>query len=98
EDALLNIHSELNQRHSELEAQKSSGKADESLLMTKIDVEKYLSWAFGQFTQEKVSQESTWSWMEWALNAGFVDLFGPYFRAHSDEMKNGATYFVNFIL
>jgi uncharacterized protein YllA (UPF0747 family) len=98
EESLFKVHSELNNHHAELEAKKNSGRVDESLLLTKIDVEKYLSWAFGQFTQEKVSQESTWSWIEWALNAGFPDLFGPYFRAHVDEMKNGATYFVNFIL
>ncbi|MFW9889816.1 MAG: bacillithiol biosynthesis BshC [Candidatus Thorarchaeota archaeon] len=98
EESLFKVHTELSNRHDELEAKRGSSEADESLLLTKIDVEKYLSWAFGQFTQEKVSQESTWSWIEWVLNAGFPDLFGPYFRAHVDEMKNGATYFVNFIL
>ncbi|MHA1937116.1 MAG: bacillithiol biosynthesis protein BshC [Candidatus Thorarchaeota archaeon] len=98
EDALFDIHSELNKRHAKLETQKNNGNADEGLLLTKLDVEKYLSWVFGQFTRGKLSQESTWSWIEWALNAGFSDLFGPYFRAHVEEMKNGATYFVNFIL
>jgi len=73
-----------------------SGKEADKLLTTRLELERYLSWVFGEFAQEKVGQESAWSWIEWAINSGFPDLFGPYERAYSGEMKNGATLFVNF--
>jgi hypothetical protein len=73
-------------------------KTSDERLMTKLQVERYLSWVYGQFTQGKIGQEVTWSWIEWAINSGFPDLFGPYFRAYVADMKNGSTYFVNFTL
>lgn len=103
-DAIENIistaHSELNNRHMELQERRVAGeaKSDDSLLTTKLEVERYLSWVYGQYADGKLSQESAWSWIEWAINSGFGDLFGPYFRAHNPEMKNGATLFVNFTL
>ncbi|MHA1481459.1 MAG: hypothetical protein ACTSQZ_08560, partial [Candidatus Thorarchaeota archaeon] len=62
----------------------------------RLDLERYLSWTFGQHAKNKRAQESSWSWIEWAINAGFSDLFGAYERAIVPEMKNGATVFVNF--
>jgi len=97
---LSDSQTSLNQKHIDVKKQKlgDAAKADEGYLMTKLEVERYLSWVYGQFTQGKVGQEATWSWIEWAINSGFPDLFGPYFRANVSEMKNGATYFVNFTL
>jgi uncharacterized protein YllA (UPF0747 family) len=98
ENMLTSSYYELNEIHQDLEMRRVQGeaKSDESLLSTKLEVERYLSWVYGQFAEGKLSQESAWSWIEWVLNSGFSDLFGPYFRAHTPRMKNGATYFVNF--
>ena len=95
---ILKMHSEMNKSLEEIENQskQTSGKEHETLLSTKFDVERYLSWVFGQYTVGKNAQESSWSWVEWALNSGIPDLFGPYERAYVSEMKNGATLFVNF--
>jgi hypothetical protein len=97
---ILETHSKLNQEHDELEAEIAGkkGKEVESLLNHKFDLERYLSWAFGQFTEGKLGQESSWSWIEWAINSGFGDLLGPYARAYVGQMKNGATMFVNFMV
>ncbi len=61
-----------------------------------LRLEQYLSWAFGQYSPEKLGQESSWSWIEWAINSGLEDLFGPYKRAYVAPLNNGATLFVNF--
>jgi uncharacterized protein YllA (UPF0747 family) len=100
ENILFTSHSELNEKHAILEDQRIQGvaKDDESILVDKLMIERYLSWTYGQFARGKLNQEGSWLWIEWAMNTGFPDLFGPYFRAHVGEMKNGATYFVNFIL
>ncbi|MFW9846319.1 MAG: bacillithiol biosynthesis BshC [Candidatus Thorarchaeota archaeon] len=100
ENIVSTTHAELNSRHNDLEERRVKGeaKSDDSLLTTKLEVERYLSWVYGQFAEGKLSQESAWSWIEWAINSGFSDLFGPYFRAYTPEMKNGATLFVNFTL
>ena len=45
-----------------------------------------------------MGQESSWSWIDWAINSGFADLFGPYQRAYVGPMKNGSTVFVNFTI
>ncbi|MHA1902704.1 MAG: bacillithiol biosynthesis protein BshC [Candidatus Thorarchaeota archaeon] len=95
---ILKMHSELNKSFEEIEnqAKQTSGKEHKSLLSAKLDIERYLSWVFGQYTTGKNAQESSWSWIEWALNSGIPDMFGPYVRAYVPEMKNGATIFVNF--
>lgn len=95
---ILETHSKLNQEHDELETEIAGkkGKETESLRNHKFDIERYLSWTFGQFTEGKLGQESSWSWIEWAINSGFGDLLGPYERAYVGQMKNGATMFVNF--
>jgi uncharacterized protein YllA (UPF0747 family) len=97
---LMEFLESLNQKHMEMSHEKpgKARKTSDDHLMTKLEVERYLSWVYGQFTQGKIGQEVTWSWIEWAINSGFPDLFGPYFRAYVSEMKNGATYFVNFTL
>lgn len=97
---LLESLASLNQKHMDMSHEKpgEAHKASDDHLMTKLEVERYLSWVYGQFTQGKIGQEATWSWIEWAINSGVPDLFGPYFRAYVSEMKNGATYFVNFTL
>jgi uncharacterized protein YllA (UPF0747 family) len=74
----------------------SSQEDASKMLETRFQLERYLSWSLGEFAEEKTGQESAWSWIEWAINSGFPDLFGPYERAYFDEMKNGATFFVNF--
>ncbi|MFX1368365.1 MAG: bacillithiol biosynthesis BshC [Promethearchaeota archaeon] len=71
---------------------------NEDLQFTRLEMERYISWAFGEYAEEKMGQEVSWSWIEWALNSGFSDLFGPYERAYVPEMKNGATLFVNFTI
>ena len=106
-DALANLgmliqetHRDLNQKHQEIESeiQNTSGEKSDSLLSLKADIERYLSWTYGQYTIGKMGQESSWSWIEWAINSGFGDLFGPYKRAYVSRMKNGATAFVNFTI
>ena len=95
---ILETHSKLNQEHDDLESEieGKKGKEAETLLNHKFDLERYLSWTFGQFAKGKLGQESSWSWIEWAINAGFGNLFGPYERAYVGSMKNGATMFINF--
>ncbi|MGY5879368.1 MAG: bacillithiol biosynthesis BshC [Candidatus Thorarchaeota archaeon] len=97
---ILETHSKLNQEHDELESEieGKKGKEADALLNHKFDLERYLSWTFGQFAKGKLGQESSWSWIEWAINAGFGNLFGPYERAYVGPMKNGATMFVNFVV
>ncbi|MBD3407832.1 MAG: bacillithiol biosynthesis BshC [Candidatus Lokiarchaeota archaeon] len=94
------VHSQLNDTHEQKvqEIEQASGEKYDKLQMLKLDIEKYLSWTFGQYAPKKLGQESTWSWIEWALNSGFTDLFGAYHRAHSEGLKNGATLFVNFMV
>jgi hypothetical protein len=100
EKLILEIHSQLNKKYEQLEESiaKASGEDMTTQLNLKMDLERYLSWAFGQYAEEKLGQESSWSWIEWAINSGFSDLFGPYERAFVGPMKNGATVFVNFSL
>ena len=74
------------------------GTANEDLQFTRLEMERYISWAFGEYAEGKMGQEVSWSWIEWALNSGFPDMFGPYERAYVPEMKNGATLFVNFTI
>ncbi|TXT54943.1 MAG: hypothetical protein BAJATHORv1_50196 [Candidatus Thorarchaeota archaeon] len=97
---LHSVHSQLNDAYEEIikEIEETSGGKYEELQMLKLDIEKYLSWTFGQYAPDKLSQESAWSWIEWSLNSGFTDLFGPYQRAHSQGLKNGATLFINFMV
>ncbi|MGD9396977.1 MAG: bacillithiol biosynthesis BshC [Candidatus Thorarchaeota archaeon] len=95
---ILGTHSSLNESLGEIsnKIMESSGKAHEKLQLQKLDLERYLSWVFGQYAENKLGQESSWSWIEWAINSGFSDLLGPYERAYVGPMKNGATLFVNF--
>lgn len=95
---IFNRHSKLNEQLDELKKgieNVSEEDADE-LRNLRLEVERYLSWVFGQYAPDKMGQESSWSWIEWAVNSGFPDLFGPYERAYVGEMKNGATVYVNF--
>ncbi len=95
---ILETHKSLNGSLEKLSSKigESSGKATETLQLQKLDVERYLSWAFGQYAENKLGQESSWAWIEWAINSGFSDLFGAYERAYVGPMKNGATVFANF--
>ena len=97
---ILDTHSTLNGALEEItgKATAVSGKEIEKLQRLKRDLERYLSWTFGQYTENKLGQESSWAWLEWAINSGFSDLFGPYERAYVGPMKNGATTFVNFAI
>ncbi len=95
---IFDTHSSLNESLEETSKKivESTGKALEALQFQKLELERYLSWVFGQYVDNKLGQESSWSWIEWAINSGFSDLFGPYERAYVGPMKNGATVFVNF--
>lgn len=95
---IIGTHQTLNQELNDLETEiaEKKGKELEELLNLKMDVERYLSWTFGQFAEGKLGQESSWSWIEWAINSGFGSLLGPYERAYVGPMKNGATMFINF--
>jgi uncharacterized protein YllA (UPF0747 family) len=95
---ILNTHTSLNKSLEEVSVKISntSDKEYDKLQLLKLELERYLSWTFGQYTKNKLGQESSWSWIEWAINSGFSDLFGPYERAYVGPMKNGATTFVNF--
>jgi uncharacterized protein YllA (UPF0747 family) len=100
ENLVVDTHSDLNNKLREIDSmvREASEETVSALLNLKMDVERYLSWAFGQYAEEKFGQESSWAWIEWAVNSGFSDLFGPYQRAYVGPMKNGATVFVNFSL
>ncbi|MFQ5831956.1 MAG: bacillithiol biosynthesis BshC [Candidatus Thorarchaeota archaeon] len=100
DNQLQNSHMKLNHLLADLESRRreEESRTSDDNLKTRLELEKYLSWVYGQFTEGKIGQEATWSWMEWAVNSGFPDLFGPYWRAYVAEMKNGATHFVNFTL
>ncbi len=95
---IFETHGRLNEIHIETTSKiaEATGKDMEKLQLQKLDIERYLSWVFGQYTDGKLGQESSWAWIEWAINSGFSDLFGPYERAYVGPMKNGATVFVNF--
>lgn len=95
---ILETQSSLNERLGETTRKiaESSGDAHDKLQLQKLDLERYLSWVFGQYTENKLGQESSWAWIEWAINSGFSDLFGAYERAYVGPMKNGATLFANF--
>lgn len=95
---ILDTHASLNVNIDETsrKIEVTSGKAVEKLQLQKFDLERYLSWTFGQYTENKLGQESSWAWIEWAINSGFSDLFGAYDRAYVGPMKNGATVFANF--
>ena len=95
---ILGTHSSLNESLGEItnKIKESSGKVHEKLQPQKLGLERYLSWVYGQYADNKLGQESSWSWIEWAINSGFSDLFGPYERAYVGPMKNGVTVFVNF--
>jgi uncharacterized protein YllA (UPF0747 family) len=95
---ITKTHLMLNNQLRELQQRIEAAPAEEmeNLRNLKLDVERYLSWVFGQYAPSKLGQESSWSWIEWAVNSGFPDLMGPYERAYVGEMKNGATLFVNF--
>ena len=99
-ELILSTHSSINKCLEEISVEiGTTPKQDmEKLQLKKLDVERYLSWVFGQYAENKLGQESSWSWIEWAINSGFSDLFGPYIRAYVGPMKNGATVFVNFSL
>ena len=99
-ELILSTHSSINACLEEISGEigTTSGQDLEKLHLKKLDVERYLSWVFGQYAENKLGQESSWSWIEWAINSGFSDLFGPYVRAYVGPMKNGATVFVNFSL
>ena len=95
---ILDTHASLNVNIDETsrKIEVTSGKAVEKLQLQKFDLERYLSWTFGQYTENKLGQESSWAGIEWAINSGFSDLFGAYDRAYVGPMKNGATVFANF--
>jgi uncharacterized protein YllA (UPF0747 family) len=92
-DQLLDSLHEL-----EKEIEETEGHVEEDKLELKFKMETYLSWTYGRYAEGKKAQESSWSWIEWALNAGMADLLGPYKRAYMPDMKNGATLFVNFMV
>ncbi len=90
-------HDELVTKHAELQASLHDHITTEDLQL-KFDIECYRSWAYGEYEQGKSGQEVTWSCIEWAINSGLSDLFGPYQRAYSAALRNGSTQFVNFVV
>jgi len=97
---LNQTHKQINEKHKEIlsELDTPEGKRDNELIITRLELERYLSWTFGQYVEDKMGQESSWSWIEWGINAGLQDLFGPYERAYVSSLKNGATIFINFVV
>ncbi len=95
---IVSTHSNLNETLRQIteKTASTSGEMQERLQLLRLSLERYLSWTFGQYAENKLGQESSWSWIEWVINSGFSDLFGPYERAYVGQMKNGATVFVNF--
>ncbi|MHA1653786.1 MAG: bacillithiol biosynthesis protein BshC [Candidatus Thorarchaeota archaeon] len=93
-------YEQLNDQLDEMEEeiQETAGRAREQLLDKRMAIERYLSWTFGAYAPGKQAQEASWSWIEWVVNAGFPDMFGPYERAYVGGLRFGATLFTNFIL
>ncbi len=89
------LNESLEQLASKIDAEEKPSEDD---LQLKLQLERYLSWVYGQYAPGKSAQESSWAWVDWALNAGLADLFGPYQRAYVEGMKHGATLFVNFAI
>jgi hypothetical protein len=100
EEFLFNTFHRLNRTLDEIKIKLDTpeGKSDSNLVDTRLEIERYPSWVFGQYTEGKIGQESTWSWIDWAINSGLHDLFGPYQRTYVPEMKNGGTVFINFMV
>ncbi|MGY5875926.1 MAG: bacillithiol biosynthesis BshC [Candidatus Thorarchaeota archaeon] len=98
EALLMDTHNDINRTLNEIvdRMKTPEGKKEKELFTTRLEIERYLSWTFGQFTGGKLGQESSWSWIEWTLNSGLHDIFGPYLRAYVSELKNGSTMFINF--
>ncbi|MHA1768518.1 MAG: bacillithiol biosynthesis protein BshC [Candidatus Thorarchaeota archaeon] len=96
-DLIVSTHAGLNEHLREIGEKMDGlkGKDLHEMRSLKLEIERYLSWAFGQYAPGKIGQESSWSWIDWAVSAGFPDLLGPYERAYVGPMKNGATLFVN---
>lgn len=97
---ILSTHASLNEKLLETskKAADASGQDFEWLQRQRLEMERYLSWAFGQYDENKLGQESSWAWIEWAINSGFPDNFGPFERAYVGPLKNGATVFINFMI
>jgi hypothetical protein len=100
EEFLRKTHTELNEALESIliKLDTPEGRSNEELVGTRLEIERYLSWVYGQYTDEKFGQESSWSWIEWAINSGLHDLFGPYDRTYDSELNNGSTVFINFMI
>jgi hypothetical protein len=100
EQFLRKTHTELNEALETIliKLDTPEGRSNEELVGTRLEIERYLSWVYGQYTDEKFGQESSWSWIDWAINSGLHDLFGPYDRTYDPELNNGSTVFINFMI
>ncbi|MHA2132568.1 MAG: bacillithiol biosynthesis protein BshC [Candidatus Thorarchaeota archaeon] len=85
---VIERHNALNNQVSEIVERGEKVKKDGSSQsqVARLDMERYLSWTFGQYTQGKLGQESAWLWIEWIVNSGLADPFGPYQRAYVREL------------
>jgi len=59
------------------------------------DIQKYLGWQFGRFTKDKMGQEVSWVWIDFALMTGLNDYLSTYQRMYTDESTLGGKYYIN---
>lgn len=60
-----------------------------------LEIESYLSSAFGRFSQERFGQEVSWAWLDLAAAAGVSDLMGVFKRVYNEDTPNSSMFYVN---
>jgi uncharacterized protein YllA (UPF0747 family) len=60
-----------------------------------IELDMYLSFAFGQYAPEKYGQEVSWAWIDLAIVSGINDIMGIYKRLYTGNTPNSSVFFVN---
>ncbi len=63
--------------------------------MQVIELDGYLSFAFGQYAPEKYGQEVSWAWIDLASVSGVKDSVGVYKRLYNGNTPNSSVFFVN---
>ncbi|MBD3192014.1 MAG: bacillithiol biosynthesis BshC [Candidatus Heimdallarchaeota archaeon] len=58
-------------------------------------VQRYLSWQFGKYTEEKFAQEVSWSWIDLAIAGGLREFAQTILRFYSENPPVGGAFFLN---
>ena len=60
-----------------------------------MELDSYLSYAFGHFAPEKYGQEVSWAWIDLALASGVGENVGIYKRLYGGWTPNSTVFYVN---